>query len=280
MGCNGWNHSPNCDCGWGGEFYESGSSNINSCWQNFLSYTIPNAQCPYCGEKVFFYRSPFNGSVYFDDLGPPWPKHPCMDAENIQVEKFQVANLLRSRVYSELIRRENGWLPVICVHVQRHKKSKSTAMIKLISKSGISKTFYAQVDREKIDYRTPFLFRTISKNLLYEISTLNVHADVPYGIKFYASTSLIDLKTQLEIISSRAKKQSAPRNPEKVKKISISDTKNVKIKQNIPRPKITVAALPVTAKKKKRKKRTFIKPADVPVTYRKPAVFPKKSDIS
>lgn len=28
---------------------------------------------------MFFYQSPFGGRVFFDDLGPPWPKHPCTD---------------------------------------------------------------------------------------------------------------------------------------------------------------------------------------------------------
>jgi hypothetical protein len=29
---------------------------------------------------VIFYRSPFDGRVFFDPpLGPPWPKHPCTD---------------------------------------------------------------------------------------------------------------------------------------------------------------------------------------------------------
>ncbi len=42
------------------------------------SFTIPNAKCPLCGAAVFFYQSPHGGRVFFDDLGPPWPKHqPC-----------------------------------------------------------------------------------------------------------------------------------------------------------------------------------------------------------
>jgi hypothetical protein len=28
---------------------------------------------------VFFYQSPYGGRVFFDSLGPPWPKHPCTD---------------------------------------------------------------------------------------------------------------------------------------------------------------------------------------------------------
>jgi hypothetical protein len=32
-----------------------------------------------CGAQVFFYSNEFGSRVYFDELGPPWPKHPCTD---------------------------------------------------------------------------------------------------------------------------------------------------------------------------------------------------------
>jgi hypothetical protein len=50
------------------------------------SYVNPNAHCPVCGKKVFFYQSPFGGRVFFDDLGWPWPKHPCTDNPRAQTE--------------------------------------------------------------------------------------------------------------------------------------------------------------------------------------------------
>lgn len=42
-------------------------------------YVNPNANCPVCGQPVFFYQNEYGSRVYFDELGPPWPKHPCMD---------------------------------------------------------------------------------------------------------------------------------------------------------------------------------------------------------
>ena len=42
-------------------------------------YVIPNAKCPVCGDAVFFYANQHGSRVFFDDLGPPWPKHPCTD---------------------------------------------------------------------------------------------------------------------------------------------------------------------------------------------------------
>lgn len=41
--------------------------------------TEPNSRCPVCGDRVWFFRNEFGGCAYFDALGPPWPKHPCMD---------------------------------------------------------------------------------------------------------------------------------------------------------------------------------------------------------
>lgn len=36
-----------------------------------------NARCPVCGQHVFFYRNEHGSAVFFDELGPPWSKHPC-----------------------------------------------------------------------------------------------------------------------------------------------------------------------------------------------------------
>lgn len=43
------------------------------------SFTVPNARCPECGALVFFYQNASGSKVFFDDIGPPWPKHPCTD---------------------------------------------------------------------------------------------------------------------------------------------------------------------------------------------------------
>lgn len=95
--CNAQNHAPHCRCGWGGGDgaggYGSGrgrgartrTARFTPCWSGtrapstYESYTNPNASCPVCGAAVFFYRSPHGGRVFFDELGVPWPKHPCTD---------------------------------------------------------------------------------------------------------------------------------------------------------------------------------------------------------
>ncbi len=46
---------------------------------SYSSFINPNTTCPVCGEQVFYYENSYGGRVYFDSLGPPWPKHPCID---------------------------------------------------------------------------------------------------------------------------------------------------------------------------------------------------------
>lgn len=89
--CNAWNHPSWCTCGWGGDGHlgrRSGETpgapplySLRSLprptFTTVASFTNPNARCPVCGESVFYYQSPYGGRVFFDDLGPPWPKHPC-----------------------------------------------------------------------------------------------------------------------------------------------------------------------------------------------------------
>jgi len=96
--CNANNHPPDCQCGWGGVSY--GGSFDSSSWlfdkkprlrklggqtgtKSHLSggYTVPNSRCPVCSASVYFYESSHGGRVFFDSLGPPWPRHPCTSNE-------------------------------------------------------------------------------------------------------------------------------------------------------------------------------------------------------
>lgn len=92
----GHNHYRDCTCGW---CVNNGRSRINRSEvtasyrvheaKSFLQrngarsvagcYVNTNAKCPVCGAAVFFYANAAGSRVYFDDLGPPWAKHPCTD---------------------------------------------------------------------------------------------------------------------------------------------------------------------------------------------------------
>ena len=65
--------------GWCSGYNRGFTTLVSQPFQTVVSYVNPNALCPVCGEKVFFYQSPNGGRVFFDDLGWPWPKHKCTD---------------------------------------------------------------------------------------------------------------------------------------------------------------------------------------------------------
>ncbi len=43
----------------------------------------PNAMCPVCGALVYFWSNAYGSRVFFDEMGPPWPKHPCTDIRQL-----------------------------------------------------------------------------------------------------------------------------------------------------------------------------------------------------
>lgn len=83
-----------CDCGTllritespsdGWLIYEVDTGFVHQCGgikeNNISSYDGPltvRTNCWFCGETVFFHRSENGGMVLFDNLGTPWPIHPC-----------------------------------------------------------------------------------------------------------------------------------------------------------------------------------------------------------
>ncbi|WP_146049981.1 hypothetical protein [Roseovarius confluentis] len=51
--------------------WKHGQARINGS----TTYQMP---CPKCARPVFYYRNEHGSRVFFDKLGIPWPKHPCM----------------------------------------------------------------------------------------------------------------------------------------------------------------------------------------------------------
>ena len=115
--CNAWNHPPSCSCGWGGEGHAGKRSPLSryDAWvpplqPAYESFTRPNSSCPVCGDPVFFYQSPTGGRVFFDELGPPWPKHPCTDSSCIPKPLRGVDQSSGSR---EIGWEQDGWQPIL-----------------------------------------------------------------------------------------------------------------------------------------------------------------------
>jgi hypothetical protein len=99
----GYNHYPWCLCGWchkdGRNGYSSeATEHFFDRWSanRFLSgegvtrsftacFVQPNATCPVCEDRVFFYANKFGSRVFFDELGWPWPKHSCTNRRIVRV---------------------------------------------------------------------------------------------------------------------------------------------------------------------------------------------------
>ena len=83
-GCDVWNHPIRCTCGWGGDRHMGGggatppSPASGTSWKYRDDDFCSPTSCPSCGASVYFVRHN-GGSVWFDDLGHPWPKHACFD---------------------------------------------------------------------------------------------------------------------------------------------------------------------------------------------------------
>lgn len=87
--------------------------------QTYESYVIPNASCPVCREPVFFYQSENGGRVFFDDLGPPWPKHRCTDSSSYpkQITSHSITNILSSN--NKYLWEKEGWQPFFILSVSK-----------------------------------------------------------------------------------------------------------------------------------------------------------------
>ena len=119
----GNNHHPSCTCGWcrggwrGGRAISSGgrfnrvvavapslpATGTRSTW-TCDDFCCPTT-CPRCGATVYFVRHN-GGSVWFDQLGPPWTKHVCFDDDFL-------ATRLRNRLAEEEPKRRKALFGVI-----------------------------------------------------------------------------------------------------------------------------------------------------------------------
>ncbi len=111
----GYNHYSDCTCGWCQKFsslrgsYDPTADNarvslqelgFNGSWSS--CFVRPNARCPVCFAAVFYYSNSSGSSVYFDELGWPWPKHPCTDHPKCKATGAVSAQPVRGRKRGEI----------------------------------------------------------------------------------------------------------------------------------------------------------------------------------
>lgn len=70
-----------------------------------IGWAKPNAVCPVCGAFVYFYANEHGSRVYFDEIGPPWPKHPCTDNSEQSSWTSQKTSRISPALYSNAVGR-------------------------------------------------------------------------------------------------------------------------------------------------------------------------------
>jgi hypothetical protein len=171
----GFNHYSDCTCGWCVNYgrmshrtrvrllddlrhrdavsllKRNQARSISGCYVN------PNAKCPVCGDAVYFYANQHGSRVFFDDLGPPWPKHPCTDnprepapprgppmrrTRGMMQELITAANtagLFKNKVFGRRLPME--WTLLLVVEVERDGDENAITAEFLDSQSGETAQF-------------------------------------------------------------------------------------------------------------------------------------------
>lgn len=174
MACNAHNHSLLCDCGWGGTNNDPWQPALKVDWSQAKSHTIPNARCPICSASVFFYRSPNGGSVFFDNLGPPWPKHPCTrDGAHCHTEKIFEERNKKAKQKNKKHKKTRLWWAFPCSKIEELPEKK---VFCLYGKN--NKHLYIKSKSIKMSPHTPIWIRPIlGKPGQYHASTFHLVGD-------------------------------------------------------------------------------------------------------
>lgn len=107
-----------------GDGWRTGSLSEDQLHRNtctYESFVNPNAKCPDCGAPVFFYQSQYGGRVFFDELGPPWSKHPCTDNPANSKPRKPTKTPLATPKFDSTKRygwEASGWSPFIIIEMK------------------------------------------------------------------------------------------------------------------------------------------------------------------
>jgi len=96
--CNAWNHPSWCRCGFGGEGHNGRGGQYSN--PNLFDYANTHRWhtddfcvrriCPKCRKYPVYFIRYNGGSVWVENLGPPWTKHPCFNFFNQTNDPFQL----------------------------------------------------------------------------------------------------------------------------------------------------------------------------------------------
>jgi hypothetical protein len=234
--CNAWNHSLDCSCGWGGDGHLGrrtfGNNLIFIPKPKFKSYidlvrscTIPNAKCPKCGNAVFFYRSPSNGRVFFDELGPPWPKHPCTSSYYVPRLINNLSGLSSSDINLNFYD-DKEWKPFLLEGIfQVDKLNKIYEIIGFLNDR--KRTFYTNIGGVTSDF--PFFIKETSDEIRLLTFKMNSQNNIfEFVVKNYRSdlVAITNASTRRDINIKNLKKPIHPNGFKNNNSNSLSNSKS------------------------------------------------------
>lgn len=121
-------------------------------------FVTPNARCPVCGEPVWYFQNEYGSRVFFDDIGWPWPKHPCTD--NGGGRRLPSAERPEARTVDEIAEideaLQSAGIDLDYQFVERHGKSPWELMV--VTKSFRDQGVNLIVAESVEDGRRPYYF--------------------------------------------------------------------------------------------------------------------------
>ncbi len=145
----GYNHYPWCDCGWCAQNKQQPRGSINPLntyvhesslrvlktsgadRSRAACFVNPNATCPECGALVYYYENLYGSRVFFDDLGPPWPKHPCTDKAGRDLRNWVTKPTIERRKKGDVATIEQAMVNTHFDWTELHTRVHKTALREL-----------------------------------------------------------------------------------------------------------------------------------------------------
>jgi len=209
--------------------YSSHSQASPSPIYTYDSFVNPRAVCPKCLQKVFYYQSPYGGKVFFDTLGPPWPKHPypCSD-RNTQIQEQTERNqhlqgcstAASNPIYPW---QAEGWEPLCTISIHEVHSNKFISIRGIYKGNEISVYIKNETDFPK---RSPLHLR-VQDEESYELSTISITIPLGRIIKLryraYKTLQLAYIRTMRP--TRRKDRYKRMKNKEKNMKLKVTRTK-------------------------------------------------------
>lgn len=134
---------------------------------NFSSLINPNARCPICHQQVYYYQNINGSKVWFDEIGTPWTKHPCLYSDEHIVSKTH-----------DFSSKSESFITVPCLIEECHT----------VGEKNYFKLSYCYPDGTKKQS-----YGITSKPFKFDISNVICTITLPKGIAFFSRNVILNI---------------------------------------------------------------------------------------